>query len=393
MTLSVDNYKKIAEFLYEISSTLSFSSVTLVKLIAKHFNINNVGFLNYVDQYPTRTIYDSLNIFRREINSSRNFKELAMEYQDLESEVEYLKSYYNTYFREDFMEPYNLPLEFRGKETLRASDLPPELYINTDYNKYLNSLGLNYFMSVYLYKGTSCIGRIGLLRTNDEGNFTDVEQEMFSIISKHLSQKLVLALEFNRTTHHYQLLNATTDNINSGVVILDSKFNQVYSNPAANQISKEILESKNYFLSDSIHIGGIEPLEFFCKQIIIDYQHDHTSYREFSFTDSKYSCNLTPIIFSIKDNESTTYYVISINKHTKFMDKSFFQYVKNFKLTPREVEVLELLHKGYNNIQIADSLVLSVHTVKKHISNLYNKLDVTDRVTLISKINKISEEN
>ncbi|OLS33775.1 response regulator transcription factor [Bacillus sp. MRMR6] len=393
MSMPVENYKKIENFLYEITSTLTFSPVSVVKLISKHFNINNVGFVNYVDQYQASTFYEGLNTLRRQTNSIRNFKELAMVYQDLESEVEYLKSYYNKYHHEDFMEPSNIPLELRGKEILRASDMPEDLYIGTDYYHYLNSLGLYYFMSVYLYKGTSCIGRIGLLRNKEEGNFTDDELEMFSIISKHLSQKLVLALEFNKTSQHYQLLNATTDNINCGVIILDNKYDQVYSNPAANQIAKEIIESKNYYLSDSIHIGGIEPLEFFCKQIINDYQLDHSSHQEFSFSNLKYSCNITPIIFSIKDNESTTYYVIYINKHIKSTDHSFFQYGKEFKLTPREVEVLELLHKGYNNSQIASSLVLSVHTVKKHVSNLYNKLEVTDRLTLLSKINKKREEH
>jgi non-specific serine/threonine protein kinase len=44
-------------------------------------------------------------------------------------------------------------------------------------------------------------------------------------------------------------------------------------------------------------------------------------------------------------------------------------------LTPREVEVLQLLARGRSNREIADTLFLSVRTVERHITNLYAKID------------------
>jgi len=49
-------------------------------------------------------------------------------------------------------------------------------------------------------------------------------------------------------------------------------------------------------------------------------------------------------------------------------------------LTAREVEVLSLLAQGHRNAQIADKLFISERTVKVHITNLFRKLDLTDRV-------------
>jgi DNA-binding NarL/FixJ family response regulator len=43
-------------------------------------------------------------------------------------------------------------------------------------------------------------------------------------------------------------------------------------------------------------------------------------------------------------------------------------------LTPRETEVLRLIAAGKNNQEIAAVLVLSVRTVERHISNIYEKL-------------------
>ncbi len=48
-------------------------------------------------------------------------------------------------------------------------------------------------------------------------------------------------------------------------------------------------------------------------------------------------------------------------------------------LSPRERSVLLLIAKGYDNHQIADELVISYHTVKSHITRIYDKLHVADR--------------
>ena len=51
-------------------------------------------------------------------------------------------------------------------------------------------------------------------------------------------------------------------------------------------------------------------------------------------------------------------------------------------LTPREIEVLRMLSKGYTNRQIAEALRISVRTVEGHRANLMSKLEVHSRVEL-----------
>lgn len=48
-------------------------------------------------------------------------------------------------------------------------------------------------------------------------------------------------------------------------------------------------------------------------------------------------------------------------------------------LTPREAEILRLLAAGGTNRQIASELVLSVHTVERHVQNAYRKIDAHNR--------------
>jgi DNA-binding NarL/FixJ family response regulator len=48
-------------------------------------------------------------------------------------------------------------------------------------------------------------------------------------------------------------------------------------------------------------------------------------------------------------------------------------------LTPREAEVLRLLAGGRTNREIAVTLVLSVHTIERHLANAYRKIGARNR--------------
>jgi len=55
-----------------------------------------------------------------------------------------------------------------------------------------------------------------------------------------------------------------------------------------------------------------------------------------------------------------------------------------FDLTERELEVLNLVAQGQSNQQIAQALVISLATVKAHISNILSKLQVSSRSEAIA---------
>jgi DNA-binding NarL/FixJ family response regulator len=48
-------------------------------------------------------------------------------------------------------------------------------------------------------------------------------------------------------------------------------------------------------------------------------------------------------------------------------------------LTEREIDVLTLIAKGQSNNEIAENLYISLNTVKTHIKNIFQKLEVEDR--------------
>jgi DNA-binding NarL/FixJ family response regulator len=52
-------------------------------------------------------------------------------------------------------------------------------------------------------------------------------------------------------------------------------------------------------------------------------------------------------------------------------------------LTEREREVITLIAQGLKNKQIADRLFISQTTVTHHLSSIYSKLNVSDRLELV----------
>lgn len=61
---------------------------------------------------------------------------------------------------------------------------------------------------------------------------------------------------------------------------------------------------------------------------------------------------------------------------------------EDIKLTSREVGVLEQLSKGLSYNLIADNLNISVGTVRKHIENIYKKLQVHNKLEAVQKAKK-----
>ncbi len=58
---------------------------------------------------------------------------------------------------------------------------------------------------------------------------------------------------------------------------------------------------------------------------------------------------------------------------------------EDIQLTAREIEVLEQLSKGLKYHLIAENLYLSVGTIRKHIENIYSKLQVHNKLEAIQK--------
>mgnify|MGYP000252227414 FL=1 len=58
-------------------------------------------------------------------------------------------------------------------------------------------------------------------------------------------------------------------------------------------------------------------------------------------------------------------------------------------ISEREFDVISLIYAGKTNQQIAQELYISLNTIKRHINNVYTRLDVTSRSMAIAKMREL----
>ena len=92
----------------------------------------------------------------------------------------------------------------------------------------------------------------------------------------------------------------------------------------------------------------------------------------------------SPALICYKVNEILNSFIVSQNKET------------DAELTRREIEVLQLLTKGYSNKEIADQLFVSTHTVISHRKNVSEKTGIKSAsgltmYAILKKIIDVSE--
>ena len=116
-----------------------------------------------------------------------------------------------------------------------------------------------------------------------------------------------------------------------------------------------------------------------CKFIILTSSLGHSDFQRAE------ECGINGYILKESYPDEIIYALNVINRGRKYFDPNVVDYVmKNSNddiddLTPREREVLEELGKGICNKEIAKRLFITEFTVKKHIGQILDKLNLSDR--------------
>lgn len=99
-----------------------------------------------------------------------------------------------------------------------------------------------------------------------------------------------------------------------------------------------------------------------------------------------FSINLVMIYFAKKIffNESDKSEIIDSDDKEDDKGKIYKEYLDQYNITERELEIIDLIVGGYSNQRIGEALFISPNTVKNHIYNIYKKTGIKNRYELIS---------
>jgi DNA-binding NarL/FixJ family response regulator len=98
-------------------------------------------------------------------------------------------------------------------------------------------------------------------------------------------------------------------------------------------------------------------------------------------------------LFHLDDtNETLLKGICSIDKGNIWFPRQYTEHLAKLRtppatfgknaisLTPRERQIMELLHKGLKNTEIAEMLFVSPHTIRTHLYKLYKKIGAKNRI-------------
>ncbi|MBL0359369.1 MAG: DNA-binding response regulator [Chitinophagaceae bacterium] len=79
---------------------------------------------------------------------------------------------------------------------------------------------------------------------------------------------------------------------------------------------------------------------------------------------------------------------VYVNRNENFVLNASL--VSQLELSKRELEILSLLAQGHSNQEITAKLFVSLSTVKTHIQNIFEKLDVKRRTQAVEKAKRLN---
>jgi DNA-binding CsgD family transcriptional regulator len=100
--------------------------------------------------------------------------------------------------------------------------------------------------------------------------------------------------------------------------------------------------------------------------------------------------SLTGVLITLVRQEYTIEELISEGKPGDDLEAVVEAVAAEFKLSEREREVAALIGRGYTAATVADTLVISQHTVNTHIQHIYTKLNIHKRAELIRYLHRRS---
>lgn len=297
-----------------------------------------------------------------------------------------LKHYKENYFQYDtfYKKIDTLRYSNKTKYLYTSNDLCYEEFLNSPYGKLLMENGIAYQTILGGSDGAHPpIHIISIFKTGEEGNFTPRELELLSQIGKAYYESMKLYRKYIVQANKLFLTSHLTDLTSLGFVILTQNKSVVNSN--------ELFVNYGSFLSNKSNLNEIvydliELVES-TNQISIDKLKENATVKNNDFLITIYPPQ-------IRQNENIeTYHFLTISKIIQNRQGDDIQnlLVEEYNLTSREGEIIRLLVDGASNLQISESLYISVSTVKSHVRNVFNKLNVSTRSEAIRKIRKMTD--
>lgn len=269
--------------------------------------------------------------------------------------------YTEIYRNKDLMHPKRQlkTIANRQQAVLKINETTtPSSFTQSDYYPYFRRHEIIDQMVIYFTNDTRIYGGIGFSRFKGDKPFTPKDRQTLQALSNHLHHLVKNALKMEELKAENLFLKRDKSDI-LGIIQVNATQNVSFYNDNAQNIVEKI----------STH----QTVEGFFQRYIKPKVSEANAPTQIDF--QEWNIKIVP------SNEKGAHSIYIYPKDKKTDNKPAQELLSN-----RELELLDLVMKGYTNDQIAEELWISINTVKKHLRNMYQKTGVTNRTSLIYKL-------
>jgi len=299
--------------------------------------------------------------------------------------------YYRTYFHQ--MDPLQLTSRINSRWN---GPMPLEKSVDYDpiqsseyYEDFLKPQKIHYKLVVNLMAEKELHGRIVLTRPRKRDAFSKREMEIAKNVSPYLAHALAHHDLRREITRKGNLLKYVEEHSLMGMVLLDEDLHIVHKNQKAEEIFRQFQDSASANWDDK---PILDQLLKDCREMKAGLKECPAGGMMVPKQRTVKGPNHT--LFSIRSKalerepgwEDTRLFMVCIEKLSPFGGVNIRYLMDMFHLSKRETDVVSLVFSGLKNGEIAKKLFVSEITVKKHLQNIYAKVGVNSRTSLINRI-------
>jgi DNA-binding CsgD family transcriptional regulator/PAS domain-containing protein len=300
--------------------------------------------------------------------------------------------YYKTYFHQ--FDPLQLTQRmFNGNRLNRLEQACGYSYDASQsseyYTDFLKPQKIHHKLIINLVDERQMYGRIVLMRSQGSGRYSEKEIQLARAISPYLAHALAHNELKKKVKLRGNILNYIEKQSSTGMILLDERLRVIY----INQKAEEILGA--FEGSEAGGSGKDQILSLLlrdCREIKASLKDSPAGYMAIPRKRTVTGLNNTRFTTSSKafDQEpgagNSLLFMVRIEEQPPPLDVNPQHLIDSYHLSKREIDVAGLLFSGLKNAQIADKLFISEITVKKHLQNIYSKVGVNNRTSLVNKM-------
>ncbi len=253
------------------------------------------------------------------------------------------------------------------------------------YQEFLKPMSIYHVLLIGLTSGVKPLGVLGFHRPRNAPAFSEREIAIAEMIAPHFSAASLRTGSFEKIDERERIINYLAEyTLNQNLLVLDQNLKLVF----ASDSSYKLLGSTNN--EQSPYFGNELPLPKELLQQCSQLRRMNNAGKlrdepvKFKFQLPNNGALMNVVLRVVNWSENNLRFMICLRSDAPA--EMLYEQLEKHGLTPRQIDIAQLVGVGLTNSGIAEKLCISTRTVENHLRAIYEKAGVNNRTSLVYRL-------